>query len=205
MLPTGVRSRLPSWLKIAFTAWLALWVPVYWVYNGPQNFLWLCDVANFVLGAAIWLESSLLFSSQAAGVLLIQILWSVDFLGRLLFGFHLIGGTEYMFDAGRHVALRAFSLFHLATPPLLLWGICRLGYDRRGWLLQTAFTGALLPATYLLAEPERNINWLWQPFGVTLPWAPSWGWVLACMVIYPLLVYLPSHLALSWWVRRKGR
>ena len=66
-------NRVPLWLKLAWTAWMVVWVPVYWWQHGPANFLWLCDVANFAITAALWLESPLLFSSQAVGVLVIQI------------------------------------------------------------------------------------------------------------------------------------
>ena len=48
-----------------------------------------------------------LLSSQAAGVLIVQIVWSADFLGALLCGRHLVGGTEYMFDPSANLALLA--------------------------------------------------------------------------------------------------
>ena len=37
--------RIPLWLKIAYTAFLAVMVPVYWANYGPTNFLYFCDVA----------------------------------------------------------------------------------------------------------------------------------------------------------------
>ena len=86
--------RIPLWVKLAYTAWMAVWIPVYWTHAGPTNFLWLCDVANFLIGLALWAESPLLMSSQAVGVLFVQILWCGDYFGRLILGFHPIGGTE---------------------------------------------------------------------------------------------------------------
>jgi len=126
-------SRVPLWLKVAYTAWMLVWVPAYWVHNGPANFLWFCDLASFVLAAALWMESALLVSSQAVGVLLVQVLWTVDVAARLLLGFHPIGGTQYMFDPARPLWVRLLSLFHVAMPVLLVWGLWRLGYHRRGW------------------------------------------------------------------------
>jgi hypothetical protein len=195
--------RIPLSVKLAYTAWMAVWIPVYWVHAGPQNFLWLCDVANFLVGLALWLESPLLLSSQAVGVLFIQILWAGDFFGRLILGFHPIGGTEYMFDAAKPLHLRLFSLFHVAMPPLLLWGVRRLGYDRRGWLLQTAITAVLLPATWLAADPAKNVNWVWKPFGKPQELVSPEVYLLALIVLYPLLLYLPTHLLLSRWMRRR--
>jgi hypothetical protein len=183
---------------------MAVWVPLYWIHNGPDNFLWLCDTANFLVGLALWLESPLLFSAQAAGVLLVQLLWAADFLGRLVLGFHPIGGTDYMFDGGSPLWLRALSLFHLAMPPLLLWGVRRLGYDRRGWRLQTALVWALLPLTYFTTAPADNINWVWRPFGLEQTWVPPGVYLAFCLLAYPLLLFLPTHLLLSRWTRRRG-
>jgi hypothetical protein len=159
-------SRVPLGVKVAYTLWMLVWVPVYWLENGPANFLWLCDFANFVLLAALWLESPLLATSQLAGVLLIQLVWSVDYIGRLLLGFHPVGGTEYMFDVSDPVWLRGLSLFHIWTVPLLVWLVRRLGYDRRGWLLQAALALVLFPLGQQIGTPEQNLNWMWKPFGV---------------------------------------
>ncbi len=197
---------MPGWLKLAYAAWMVVWVPAYWVQYGPGNFLWLCDAANFVVAAAIWLESPLLFSSQAVAVLLIQTLWTIDVVARLVAGVHPIGGTDYMFDPSIPLPMRLLSLFHVWIPALLLWAVWRLGYDRRGWRLQIAFTWLLLPATYLLIDPERNLNWVWGPFGghqTALP--PLLYLLLLCVAGYPLVVYLPAHLLLTLWMRRVGR
>src|SRR5262245_29585301 len=195
--------RIPLSVKLIYTAWMAVWIPVYWVHSGPENFFWLCDVANLLVGVALWLESPLLISAQAAGVLFVQILWCGDYFSRLILGRHLIGGTEYMFDETKPLYLRLFSLFHAIMPPLLLWAVSRLGYDPRGWKLQTAITCVLLPATWLLAPPDRNINWVWKPFGKPQDLLSPPLYLLALCFLYPLLLYLPTHLLLRRWPRRR--
>lgn len=196
-------GRIPPSVKLIYTAWMAAWIPVYWVHSGPQNFLWLCDVANFLVGLALWLESPLLMSAQAVGVLLVQIFWCGDYFGRLILGQHPIGGTEYMFDETKPLYLRLFSLFHVAMPPLLLWAVKRLGYDRRGWFLQTAITWVLLPATWLLVGPDKNVNWVWKPFGKPQDLLSPAVYLLVLSILYPLLLYFPTHLVLSRWMRTK--
>lgn len=195
-------GTIPLWVKGVYTLWLAVWVPVYWLHAGPQNFLWLCDVGNLLLGAALWLESPLLFSSQATGLLVPQTLWAVDFLAALAVGVHPFGGTEYMFDASKPLWLRSFSLFHLAVPPLLLWGVWRLGYDRRGLRLETALAWVLLPLTWRLVPPEHNVNWVWEPFGAPQTVLPPLAYLAVLLVAYPLALFLPGHLALTTWARR---
>lgn len=205
MLDSEARGALPRWLKLGYTVWFLVWVPVYWMDNGPANFLWLCDVANFVLLAAIWLESPLLFSSQAVSVLLIQFAWILDVSTRLVAGFHPIGGTEYMFESWRPLFSRLLSLFHVFVPILLLYALWRLGHDRRGWRLQTLLCWLVLPLSFWIGEPEANLNWLWAPFGLQQVWMPPVVFLGFCMIAYPLAIYLPTHALLTAWLRRAGR
>ncbi len=188
--------RIPTWLKCAVTVLVLLWAGVYWRAHGPQNFLWFCDLANFLIAIALWLESPLLMSSQALSVLLVQILWTFDVAGRALLGSHPIGGTEYMFDSAIPLPLRLASCFHVAVPPLVVWGLWRLGYDGRAWLLQSAIAWVVLPLSYALTTPSRNINWVFAPFGRPQTLVEPELYLVALMLVYPLLVYLPTHLVL---------
>src|SRR5215468_12661683 len=109
----STRSRIPFWLKIAWTAWILVWAPVYWKQYGAQNFLFFCDLGNILITFALWLESSLIFSWQAVSLLVVQVLYSLDLIGAFLFSKHLFGGTEYMFDPAFPLVVRLFGLYHL--------------------------------------------------------------------------------------------
>lgn len=194
-------AGFPLWLKLAYTAWFVVWVPIYWQQVGPANFLWLCDVGNIVLLVALWAESRALVSATAVGVVLIQLLWIVDVGGRLLLDFHLIGGTEYMFDPAEPLGVRLLSLFHLWVPLLLIWAVRKLGVDRRAWKIQALISWLVLPLSFL-ADPGLNLNWLWRPFGIEQTLLPPTAYLLTCMVLYPLVLFLPSQWALERWVAR---
>src|SRR3954467_1012864 len=105
------QSKLPMWLKIGFTGFMAVLIPVYWINYGPTNFLYFCDVALLLTLVGIWKENALLVSLPAVGILLPQVLWCTDFLIQL-FGGKLTGMTGYMFDQDRSLFLRGLSLFH---------------------------------------------------------------------------------------------
>jgi hypothetical protein len=190
--------RLPLWLKVVWTGWVIAWAPVYWHQYGLQNFLYFCDLGNILVALGLWLESSLIFSWQATGLLLFQTLYTVDLVGAVLSGRHLIGGTEYMFDPHISLWVRLLSLFHVVTPPLLLWAIWRLGYDQRGWKYQTLTTWIVVPINYFW-RPQADVNWARGLFFREQHAVPGWLYLAIYMIALPLLVYWPTHRWLQWW------
>jgi hypothetical protein len=187
--------RIPLWLKVFWTAWVVAWAPVYWRQYGLQNFLFFCDLGNILIAIALWMESALIFSWQACGLLLFQTLFTVDLASALLSGHHLIGGTEYMFDPHIGLPIRLLSLFHLVTPPLLLWAIWRLGYDARGWKLQTLTTWILIPINYFW-RPQFDVNWARGLFFREQHAIPGFLYVSIYLIAVPALIYFPTHLLL---------
>jgi len=193
--------RLPLWLKIIWTVWLAVWIPLYWKQYGLQNFLFFCDIGNLLIGLALWLESPLIFSWQACGLLLFQTLYTIDLAGALLTGYHPFGGTEYMFDSGISLPVRLLSLFHVVIPPLLLWAIRRLGYDRRGWKMQTLTTWIIVPINYFW-RPGFDVNWARGPFFREQHAMPGLVYLFGYLIVVPLTIYYPTHRVLEWLARR---
>ena len=198
-----LRMRLPLWLKIVWTVFVLCWAPVYWKQYGVQNFLFFCDLGNFLIAIALWAESPVLFSWQAVSLLVFQTIFVLDLAGAWLSGHHPIGGTEFMFDARLPLLVRLLSLFHLVTPPLLLWAIWKLGYDRRGWKLQTLTCWVLVPINYFW-RPEHNVNWARGIFFVEQHAMPGPVYLIGYLLVVPLVVYYPTHLGLQWWAKRSG-
>jgi hypothetical protein len=200
------QSRIPLWLKVSWTLWILVWAPIYLWHYGPRNFLWYCDLGNFLILIGLWTESALILSWQACSVLVVQILFTMDLLGRALFGFHPIGGTAYMFnDDGSNLSmgLRVLSLFHVITPPVLLWGLSRLRYDRRGLYCQIATNLVVLPVCWAGWDEKVNLNWVWGPFDHPQTVVhPPWLYLIVCLAAYPAVLSLPAHLALSRLFRR---
>ena len=60
--------RVPYSVKLLYSAFVAIVVPLYWVTYSPWNFLYFCDVALLVTAMAIWIESPLLVSTQAVAI-----------------------------------------------------------------------------------------------------------------------------------------
>jgi len=178
-----------------------VWIPVYWREYGLQNFLFFCDLGNLFIAAGLWLESPLLFSWQATSLLLFQSVFTLDLAAALVTGDHLIGGTEYMFEP--HVALwiRLLSLFHVVTPPLLLWAVCRLGYDERGWKYQTLTAWIVVPVNYFW-RPQYDVNWARGPFFREQHTVPGLVYLFGYLIVVPAVVYFPTHRFVLWMTQR---
>lgn len=197
--------RIPLGLKLAVSAWAAVYVPAYLAQYGAQPFLWFCNLANLMLVAGIWLESALVVSMVALSVLIVQGLWTVDVLSYALFGRHPIGGTEYMWDPAIPLGVRLISLFHVAIPVLLVFLLRRLGYDRRALAAQTGLAWIVLPICYFFTPPVLNLNWVFGLFGKTQTWMPGGLYLMATMAGYVVLLYVPTHLLLRSRLVSPGR
>ena len=189
---------LPLWLKLGYTAFVAVIIAVYWVKYGPGNFLWFSDIALIGTVPALWLEQPLLASMMALAVVLPEVLWNAGFFLQLLIGRRVTGLTDYMFDKTLPRYLRALSLFHVFLPVLLVWMVARLGYDRRALIAESALAWIVLPLTYWLTKPDANINWV-RGFGgpMTRTRLPPLLYLALLMLGFPLLVYWPTHLVLA--------
>jgi hypothetical protein len=199
-----VTSELSLWLKIAYTTFVAVLVPVYWRHYGPSNFLWFSDVALLLTVAALWLESSLLASMMTLAVALPELVWNVDFFARVLTRRSPIGLAAYMWDPRIPVPVRGLSLFHIFLPALLLWLVARLGYDRRAWLAQSVLSTVVLLATWLFTDPAKNINWAFGPGDEPQARLSPALYLAIVVAFFPLVVYGPLHYVLGRLFSRAG-
>ena len=196
------QERVPLWIKVLYSLFLCVLVPVYWHGYGPANFLWASDLALFFVCFALWTERPLTNSMMAVGVLPFEIAWVVDFLS----GSQLIGMASYMFEVERPLYLRGLSLFHMLLPPIIVFLLLRLGYDRRALTGQTLLTWVVLPVTYLLTDPADNINLVFGPLReAPQRILPPVVYLVLEMLLLPVALYLPTHSLLQRLLGHRGR
>ena len=207
-MDTQSNPHIPVWVKLAYTAFIAVLVPIYLKNYGPSNFVYLCDLALFLTFAAVWTENPLLAGIPAVGIFLPQMFWCLDFLCGL-FGFFPLAMTEYMFDPNFELHLRALSLFHGWLPFFLLWLVLRLGYDHHSFVAWWAISWAamfvaffFLPATKDPDNPKLpyNVNYV---YGLDEPqtWMADWAWFTLILLAVPLLFTLPTHVVFKKLIR----
>ncbi len=152
-------------LRWVALAWLAVYVPAY-LYAYPLiNFLFLCNLGVLLTALGLIAGNRLLVSSQAVAAPVIGIAWTLDVLWRLATGNFLFGGTAYMWDPQYPLFTRMLSTYHIFWPILLIYCVSRLGYDRRGWPLQTAIFAAGVTISRIATPAVENVNFAFKdPF-----------------------------------------
>ena len=193
-------TLIPDWFKLAYTAFVAGIVVIWWRNYGWKNFLWFSDIALIGAVPAMWLESRAIASVLAVAVLAPETLWNVDFVARILLRRRVTGLTDYMFEAERPRLLRGLSLFHVPLPLVLLWMLLAYGYDARVGLPGAIVLAVIvLPWSRLVSTPDRNINWTW---GLGREQARFSPFVYLCLLLigFVLLVFIPT----DWLLRNLG-
>jgi len=184
---------IPLWFKAGYTAFVVVLVAIWLKHYGWRNLLWLSDIALIGAVPALWLEDARLASVLAVAVLLPEMLWNVDFAGRLLLRRRISGLTDYMFEHDRPLLLRRLSLFHVPLPLVLLSLLAAYGYADRIALPGAALLAALvLPLSRAVSTADKNINWSWGlgPVQSRLP-APAYVGLL--LLGFVALVFVPTH------------
>ncbi len=201
-------SRIPFLVKCLYTAYMAVLIPVYWKTYGPTNFLYFCDIALIMTLFALWLESPLLVSAAAVGIVLPQALWAIDFIATGI-GWPLSGMTGYMYDDALPVHARFLSFFHFWLPFFLLWLLRRTGYDPKGLPLWTiiALVSVYICYFFLPAPPAPannpglpvNVNYVYGfSDQAAQTWMPPLVWFFLLQAMLVGLIFLPSH----WLLKR---
>jgi len=197
-------ARIPLGVKVAFSGFMAVLVPVYLYWYGPTNFLYFCDVSLILTLFGIWTESALLISMCAVGILVPQIIWVIDFVAHFA-GFSLTGMTDYMFVSDHSFFLRFLSGFHGWLPFLLVFLVWRLGYEQRSLIAWTMLAWVLLLVCYFVMPGPRpdaglmpvNINYVFGTSDETAQsFVPPQVWLAGLMIGLPLLAFVPTHFVL---------
>ena len=189
-------------LRWVAAAWMVVWLPAYVKVWGWHNLLHLCDAAVILTFAGLWVGSARLISSQAVSALAAGVLWAANIASRLVTGKFFASGTEYMFDARFPLWVRLLSLFHVALPCAQIWGLWKLGYDRRALRLQAGIAAVLIAAGRFLPA-QLNMNWAYRDPLFGRAWGPGVVHLAVIWLGAVGLLYWPTHWVLARVFRPK--
>jgi hypothetical protein len=189
------------WTSImyALTFFTVILVPIYWHYYGLFNFLWLSDIGLFLTVIALWADSTLIMSMAAVGVIAVELIWSIDFFVELIFQKQTLSIASYMFDDKYPWWLRALSLFHLVTPMIWISYLHEHSYDPRALGYFTLLYWCVLIIVYTYTMTKENINWVFVPAKYNLTVISERSWFIILFILFPLLVFVPTHVACKFF------
>src|SRR5262249_54643070 len=115
---------------------------------------------------------------------------------RLLTGRFFASGTEYMWDGRFPLWVRLLSMFHVLLPCALIWGMWKLGYDRRALRVQAGIAAGVILASRFLS-PALDSNWAERDPLFDRAWGPGVVHLAVIWVGAVVLLYWPTHLVLG--------
>ena len=195
-------SSLPLSLKIflvAFSLTLAIYNTM---HQGPHSLLFFCNVALFLATAGICIERTLPVSMAAVGVVLIQMLWSVDLILTVA-NVSPLRMTAFMLSDNLSPFKKSLALFHAWLPFVLLFAVSRLGYDERALPWWTPLTCVIAAGQLSVSaaparaadNPTLSVNST-SCSACACPVLSSacrkLAWLLGMMIVLPLLAFLPT-------------
>ena len=113
---------MPLSLKLAYTAYVVVLIPVYWHYYGPTNFLYFCDLALILTLIGDLARECAADLHSCVGILVPQLVWLADFWQQSRRR-PLTGMTDYMFDTIIRCFCGAVAVSRLAADPPRLSGL----------------------------------------------------------------------------------
>jgi hypothetical protein len=125
--------------------------------------LWLCNHTPLILGTAILFRNSFWITAEISFLFFGVIGWVIDYLSKVIFDFHLLGSTDYLFPITNLEFFYVTSAVHLLTLPLAVFALMLIRKPEPSAWKGAVFHGAVLfPFVYLAGE-ENNINCLFEP------------------------------------------
>lgn len=190
---TRLFLRRAQWLA---GAWMLVYLPSYAVAYGWTNFLAICNLGVILTCLGLWIRSPVLLSSQAIASPIVGLVWALDVGWKIVTGDFLFGGTAYMWDPQYPLFTRLLSCYHFLWPPLVIWAVLRLGYDRRGLAFQTALLAGLATVGRFL-DPALNFNWAYSDPVFQRQFGPAFLHIATVVGVAFVVLYVPMHLVLQ--------
>ncbi|HTD86401.1 MAG TPA: membrane-associated protein, partial [Candidatus Binatia bacterium] len=76
--------------------------------------------------------------------------------------------------------------------------------DQRAFVWQTIVALVVLPLSYLLSNAQENVNWVYGFGQNPQKILPGPLFVILLMLLFPLIVYLPTHLLFTTIFRERA-
>lgn len=161
---------------------------------------WLCNHATLIIGLAILYRSSFILIGELSLSLAGSLTWTMDYLSRVFFNFHLFGSTEYIFDEIGTFFFYISSINHLIFIPLVLTALFLINKPAKNSWKFSLSHGIFLIAIAFLFEKDYNLNCIVQS---CIDWIPTFNFYpLIFISAYFFVIILPLDNMLNGLIKR---
>jgi len=163
------------------------------IFVDPQLILWFCYISLIILGISTILRKGYLIGVQICILMIPALIWSLDYLYRLILNRELFGFTNYMFSGAINFG-RILSFQHFLTVPLALLALYFIKTKDMGfWKMGYLEIVIVYFLTLIFTNPPYNVNWVFrEEFGVGLSFGLFYSlfWFFCFFTIIALTNYI---------------
>ena len=160
-------------------------------YNASKydTFFWFCNHALLLFAIGFFTKNNDLIKGLINVGLLAQLVWSIDFLSRILFEIHVFNITNYIFESPSSLWTLLTITIHLFATTLSLYITRNIKPTNKTLLYSILYTIILYISTIIFTLPQNNINWSYEIGGVIGYSSPLytlfWPFIVIIIIILP--------------------
>lgn len=130
----------------------------YLFLSRPENLVWFCSHSSLLFGFAFLYRKIHVIKALISVGLVIQLLWVVDYLGKLFFGVFVFGASDYMFMDIPRFSYVVSAVEHFFTGTLALGLTFKFKTERKVLYWAFGYLLLLLVVSVVVNTGQDNFN-----------------------------------------------
>ena len=192
-------NKTKEWIKknqfyIAGTFFIILQLFLIYKYTHItrfSNMLWFCSHTPLIFGIAFFTKNTTIIKTLISVGLIPQVLWVIDYLVKIFFGFFILGATDYMFMDISGLSYTISIVEHFFAAPLALFLTYKYKTKKKVLLYALIYLVLLLTLTLTLSGEEFNYNLTrFIPIGEGITFT---GYTYFWIILTMLIVVIPTY------------
>lgn len=205
----GERRDLVTWVGyLCFGLWFVDFINIIFFVQKPVYLLWFSTAGFFLTSIALIKRNPVLISTMFCALFLSELMWDIDFLGRIFFRRDVFGLTDYFWQPQFGLKDRIISTYHLIIPPALLLAVFQTKQVfRYSWVGAAFYSIILVVLTFLAGNRSEPVNCVYSleqcrsAFSFVLK-VPFPYHILTGMLFMTLTNFIPSNFFLLLLAKR---
>lgn len=185
---------------LSLLLWVIDFINVIFFVKKPEYLLWYSSSGLLFTSIALLSRSPKMISIMFCSLFVLESIWVIDFLGKIIFNSHFWGVTNYMFAQTLTKKDFVISLYHLFIPPALLIAMIRTKIVfRYSWLGSIVYGSVLAYLTLILGSKGEIVNCVHQLtrcrgfFSFILTLLPYPYHIFTTILFTTIIVYIPTN------------